>query len=74
MLSAGCVGEKYKIVKIECQDVGLELHLKNLGFNVGKKVCISNYNYFKQSLLVDVDDSRFAIDKKIADGIVVENE
>ena len=73
-LSAGVIGCVYKIIKIECKNSGLCLHLKHLGICVGKNVSILKFNYFKNAMLVDVGDTKVALDKMITDGIVIENE
>lgn len=75
MTLQNCDLKKYcKITKVDIDNEKLKLRLYEVGFFVGARVMVLNKSCFKQTLLVKVLDSCFAIKSNMAESIEVEYE
>ncbi len=68
------IGEEGVICKIENKNKSVLSQLNKLGFFVGEKIKLLNYNYNKESYLVKIMGINYAIDKSVCEGIFVSNE
>lgn len=67
-LSLASVGEIYNVKKVGGTD-NVRQHLKELGFNVGESVAV--VSCLAGNVIVKVKESRIAIDRRMADKILV---
>ena len=72
MLLYECEKKPCKIINVDISDEKLKTRLYEIGFFVGAKIKILNISTLKQTLLVAVLDSCFAIKSDVAKHIEVE--
>lgn len=66
------IGTKVKIIRLDIKDYKLRLRLQELGLYAGNVVTIINISPLKETFLVQIFNTCFAIKKNIASNIYVE--
>ena len=64
--------QKAKIKKLNIEDVKYKTRLEELGLFVGSEICVLNFSPLKETLLVQIFNSVFALKNEIAKQIEVE--
>lgn len=65
-------GVKCKIIKIDVENIAVKTQLKNLMIEEGEVIIVKGFNYGKQSRMIEISKTNFAIDSSIAKQIQVE--
>jgi len=73
-LTECCLNKNYVIVNFEILDEDVKNHLKNLGFDVNEKIKVLHINFGRSAYLVKVLGIKYAIDKRVACGVIVKDE
>ena len=73
-LTECCLNKNYVIVNLKLSDESVKNHLRNLGFVVNEKIKVLHVNFGKSAYLVNVLGVKYAIDKRVACGVIVEDE
>ena len=63
--------KNYKIDKLKISDKSLNVQMQNLGFVSGENIKLLFYNYGKKSLMVEVMGVKYAVDKVVANDIMI---
>lgn len=71
-LREGIIGNKYQVTDIQLEDK-VKHRLQMLGMTKGTEVCVLN-NKKSGSVIMKVRGTRFAIGRRIAEGILVEED
>lgn len=66
------INQEAVIKKVLLKDDKLNLRLQELGLYCGSKICILNFSPLKQTLLVKIFNSVFALKSEVAKQIEVE--